>query len=98
MGVSWARGAVFAALLAYNLNCLRDMARASAQAFLAPAGFGVEPASGAPLSASALAAHTRLRFVADMHASPLMSARNVLVRRTLQPSTPLCVSLASGVL
>ena len=94
MGVSWARGAVFIALLAYNLNCVRDMARASAQAFLAPAGFGVQPESGAPLPASALAAHTRLRFVADMHASPLMSSRNVLVRSGCAPAAraPRCPS------
>lgn len=81
MGVSWARGAVFAALLAYNLSCLRGIAQSSAQAFLAPAGFGALPDAGAAVPVSALAAHTRLRFVADMHASPLMSARNVLVRR-----------------
>ena len=88
MGVSWARSAVFVALLAYNFNCLRDMARSSAQAFLAPAGFGAEPEARAPLSAAALAVHTRLHFVADMHASPLMSARSVLVRHGCAP--PAC--------
>ena len=91
MGASWARSAMFVALLAYNLRGLRDMARSSAQAFLAPESFGADPESGAPLSATALAAHTRLRFVADMHASPLMSARNVLVRRLLS-----CVRVCSA--
>ena len=81
---------MFVALLAYNLRGLRDMARSAAQAFLTPESFGSQPESGAPLSATALAAHTRLRFVADMHASPLMSARNVLVRRRLLASARMC--------
>jgi hypothetical protein len=74
------KGAVFAALLAYNAVCVRDMARAAAQAFLAPQGVGAPLRPDAPLPSAALAAHNGLRFVADMHASPMMSARDVLVR------------------
>jgi hypothetical protein len=79
-GASLFRGALFVALLAYNVLSLRDIARAAAQAFLAPPGAGAPPAPGAPLPAGALAAHASLRFVADMHASPMMSSRDVLVR------------------
>jgi hypothetical protein len=78
--VSLFKGALFAALLAYNALSVRDAARAAAQAFLAPAGAGAPPAPGAPLPADALAAHAALRFVADMHASPMLASRDVLVR------------------
>ncbi len=76
------KGAVFVALLAYNALSLREAVRAAAQAFLVPAGAGAPHPPGVPLPADALAAHSSLRFVADMHASPMMSTRDVLVRRT----------------
>ena len=78
MGVAVWKGALFALLLAYNWRGCVDVLRSRANAFLSPAGVGPPEALLQASLAQEKPAHARLRFTADLHASSLLSSRDLL--------------------